>query len=123
MKIPDPHSTAVNPSFRTAVYSMSCGLSWSSPFADTAVINLANQYMKGLTSHGKGTYFNEPSAYLPDWKMAYWGGHYDRLLAIKQQWDPENVFSCLHCVGSKETDGGSPNPAATPDIHIPAIVG
>lgn len=124
MKIKDPHSTAVNPNFRTAVYSMSCGMSWDDPFRDHAVIALAEQFTKGFLNHGNGTYFNEPSAYLPNWKTAYWGGHYDRLLAIKQQWDPDNVFTCLHCVGS---DIGKPARTQTthapPDIHLPAIVG
>ncbi|XP_053374586.1 uncharacterized protein LOC123560760 [Mercenaria mercenaria] len=122
MKIKDPDSTAVNPNFRTGVYSMSCGMSWSDAFMDKAVVDQAIQFTKGFVKHGNGTYFNEPSAYLPNWKTAYWGGHYDRLLAIKQRWDPQNVFTCLHCVGSNDTKGHTADPHI-PDIHIPSIVG
>ena len=66
----------------------------------------------------QGTYFNEPSEYLPNWKRDYWGGHYDRLLTIKRRWDPDNVFTCLHCVGS---DLGRPLPPNS--SHIPGILG
>ena len=30
---------------------------------------------------------------------AFWGNNYDRLLQIKQDYDPEQVFWCNHCVG------------------------
>jgi hypothetical protein len=124
MKLKDPHSTAVNPNFRTGVYSMSCGMAWADPFMDEMVVNKAVQFTKGFLNYGNGTYFNEPSAYLPEWKTAYWGGHYDRLLAIKEKWDPENVFTCLHCVGSKNDEVTSSTTAPRiPDIHIPSIVG
>jgi ribonuclease T2 len=47
-------------------------------------------------------YFAE-SAYNHDgdsWKQRYWGPNYDRLLAIKQKYDPDNFFWCHNCVGS-----------------------
>ena len=108
MKNKGPDETAVNPSFRTAVMSMTCGLSWADVFADQAIVAVAEEFTKGFLQFGKGTYFNEPSAYLPNWKVDYWGNHYDRLLAIKKLWDPENFLTCLHCVGS---DGGTSVPS------------
>ena len=32
----------------------------------------------------------------------YWGSmdRYNRLLRVKQQWDPDHLFWCHHCVGS-----------------------
>lgn len=122
MKITNPDSTAMNPNFRTGVMSMSCGMSWGSAFYDKPIIALAEKIISGFIKHGKGTYFNEPSAYLPSWKTAYWGGHYDRLLAIKQRLDPKNLFTCLHCVGSDtNTTEGSTN--SIPYIHFPSVIG
>lgn len=48
---------------------------------------------------------------MDDWKTRYWGHNYDKLLAIKQKYDPNQVFYCYHCVGSdlvqKYSDSGS----------------
>ena len=34
----------------------------------------------------------------------YWGQNYDRLLKIKNYWDPGNVFHHCHSVGSTSND-------------------
>lgn len=122
MKIADLDSTAMNPNFRKSVMSMTCYMSWSSPFSDKPIIALAEKLTAGFIKHGNGTYFNEGSAYLPDWKRAYWGDHYDRLLAIKRKWDPENVLTCFQCVGS-DTIMQEVTTPPIPDIHIPSIIG
>lgn len=93
-------STAVNPSFRTGVLSLTCGYAWQDLGDEDFYVHKAEEVSKEIVKLGKGVYFNEPSAYLPDWKTQYWGGHYDKLLGIKQRWDPDNIFTCLHCVGS-----------------------
>ena len=51
---------------------------------------------------GAGSYVNETDYFEADWKRAFWGDHYDRLLAIKHAVDPEGLFFCHHCVGSDE---------------------
>ena len=115
MKDANPDDTALNPNFRTAVLSLTCSIAWKESEED-AHVAYGEQLTDILLKHGKGTYFNEPSAHLPDWKERYWGGHYDRLLAVKQQWDPTNVFTCLHCVGSDL------NQTSTPSF-IPVVIG
>ena len=50
---------------------------------------------------GAGTYSNEADYHEPDWQRAFWGTHYPRLLAIKQQYDPGNMFRTHHSVGSE----------------------
>ena len=100
MKNMGPDSTAVNPSFRTGVISLTCGFAWSDLNKEDYYVQKGEELAKQLTKYGRGVYFNEPSAYLPDWKQQYWGGHYDKLLTVKQKWDPANIFTCLHCVGS-----------------------
>ncbi|KAH3874248.1 uncharacterized protein LOC127869190 [Dreissena polymorpha] len=93
-------ATAIHPSFRTGVMSLTCGISWDGRLEVQPEETFAAYTADKLLTFGQGTYFNEPSEHLPNWKTDYWGGHYDRLLAIKRKWDPTNVFTCLHCVGS-----------------------
>lgn len=48
-----------------------------------------------------GAYFNEPDSYEPNWKHAFFGSNYRRLRAVKERYDPTNVFWCRRCVGSE----------------------
>lgn len=47
-----------------------------------------------------GCYMNEGDFRQPDWKRAFYGENYDRLLSIKSKYDPYNVFYSLTAVGS-----------------------
>jgi hypothetical protein len=49
---------------------------------------------------GAGAYVNEADYFEPDWQRAFWGENYEKLLKIKQKFDPDGMFSCHHCVGS-----------------------
>ena len=51
---------------------------------------------------GSGSYVNETDYFEPDWKRAFWGSNYEKLLAIKHKVDPTGLFTCHHCVGSDE---------------------
>ena len=46
----------------------------------------------------------------PDWRKAFFGSHYDRLLAVKTKYDPDDLLWCRNCVGSdkwvEQNDGG-----------------
>ncbi|KAK2762939.1 isoamyl alcohol oxidase [Colletotrichum kahawae] len=50
---------------------------------------------------------NEGDALDPDWKASFYGENYDKLLGVKNVYDPESVFYCPTCVGSDmwEADG------------------
>jgi FAD/FMN-containing dehydrogenase len=50
---------------------------------------------------GSAAYYNEQSGFLDSFQDSFWGGNYERLLSIKQELDPENLFSCVYCVGSE----------------------
>lgn len=39
-----------------------------------------------------GAYFNYPQRDLPNWARRYWGENLERLVEIKNKWDPKNVF-------------------------------
>ncbi len=57
-----------------------------------------------------GAYLSESDFFLPDWKQAFWGDHYSRLLAIKDRVDPDGLFIVHHGVGSERwsADGFTP---------------
>ncbi len=50
---------------------------------------------------GAGTYANEADYFEENWQREFWGTNYDRLLAIKNKYDPNRTFNCHHCVGSE----------------------
>jgi hypothetical protein len=37
---------------------------------------------------------------LPGWKQRFYGKNYDKLLEIKQKYDPDMLFWCSPCVGA-----------------------
>ena len=49
---------------------------------------------------GTGVYMNEGDFRQADWKEAFYGENYERLLRIKEKWDPEHLFYALTAVGS-----------------------
>ncbi len=57
---------------------------------------------------GAGSYVNETDYFEPDWQHSLWGENFARLLAIKQRYDPTNLFSVHHGVGSEGM--GQPDP-------------
>jgi hypothetical protein len=56
--------------------------------------------LEALVGKDGGTYINEANPYEPDWKNAFWGPNYHKLLEIKQRIDPENLMVCNRCVGT-----------------------
>lgn len=56
-----------------------------------------------------GAYVNEALKSEKNPDQVFWGSNYNRLLRIKREVDPEDVFWCAPCVGNnrwKETDDG-----------------
>ena len=61
----------------------------------------ADVFARKLREFGNGEYFNEGDGDNPDWQRDYWGmKNYARLFGIKRRVDPDNFFTCHHCVGS-----------------------
>ena len=48
-----------------------------------------------------GAYVSESSFFQTDWQRAYWGSNYPRLLALKEQVDPDGLFFMYHGPGSE----------------------
>ncbi|KAG7096002.1 hypothetical protein E1B28_006684 [Marasmius oreades] len=58
---------------------------------------------------GSGSYLNEADPNDPDFKEAFYGANYDKLLAIKDKWDPDQILYGSIAVGGdrwqQEDDG------------------
>jgi hypothetical protein len=52
-------------------------------------------------SEGGGAYLNEANVDEPMWQRAFYGVHYERLLEIKRERDPREVFYATTAVGSE----------------------
>lgn len=52
---------------------------------------VVGQRLRDVSPEG-ASYVNEGDLYEPHWQEAYWGSKYARLLAIRQQWDPNGVL-------------------------------
>ncbi|KAL0940341.1 isoamyl alcohol [Colletotrichum truncatum] len=98
---------AVNPHWRNAAIHVQYSTAWSN---DPANWNQMVSDQKRMTEDimppieaatpGSGNYVNEADFNMENWKEAFFGGNYDRLLEIKKKWDSTGVFYALKTVGS-----------------------
>eukprot|EP01006_Ploeotia_vitrea_P007350 TRINITY_DN16783_c0_g1_i2.p2 TRINITY_DN16783_c0_g1~~TRINITY_DN16783_c0_g1_i2.p2 ORF type:complete len:192 (-),score=28.27 TRINITY_DN16783_c0_g1_i2:35-610(-) len=93
-------ATAVPAHFRSSLISMSCNIAWTDD--QPAAMQWIRDYAKDLHPMGNGTFCSEPDYWMPNFKERLFAEHYPKLLEIKDKWDPDNFFSCYHCVGSDD---------------------
>lgn len=100
-----PQSNAVLPAWRDSLYSlnmdayMDADASWETISELQAQMNENQNQLKVLTPGG-GTYMNEATFDNPTWKWDYYGLNYDKLLEVKDKYDPHSVFHGPASVGS-----------------------
>jgi FAD/FMN-containing dehydrogenase len=63
-------------------------------------VNAAMQALREAVPE-EASYVNETDYFEPNWQAAFWGENYPKLLEIKRIYDPHNMFTCHHCVGSE----------------------
>jgi FAD/FMN-containing dehydrogenase len=107
-------STSATPAWRGAVWSLSFGLDigWNTTLAQRAsVLSKQQAIMKALETlivkYGGelGSYFNEDSPWTEDWTRKWWGSeNHEKLLQIKNKYDPEGLLECFKCVGYEESN-------------------
>jgi FAD/FMN-containing dehydrogenase len=96
---------AVLPAWRDALFTMNFALGVPATDSrtvitrDEAQLNAWQDLMRSVTVGG-GSYMNEATYDNTYWKEDYFGVNYDRLLAIKEKYDPEHVFWGNAAVGS-----------------------
>ncbi|HEY0142089.1 MAG TPA: FAD-binding oxidoreductase [Thermoanaerobaculia bacterium] len=75
-------------------------------------VNWAYRLGEALKPFDSGAYCNYIDPLLADWPREYYGGFYDRLRAIKQEWDPNERFRFQQSIGSPF----NPDPAYPPNL-------
>ncbi len=93
---------------RTSVWHVVSGVGWAmnataaqkqEAFTDTTELN---SFLRDAFPTS-GAYWLEADYNEPSWETSFWGAsNYQRLLTLKQQYDPTGVFTCHHCVGDSE---------------------
>lgn len=82
-------ATAVHPAMREAIYGIS-----------TYSVSGARLMRQSYPNDVTGCSFNHHGVAEPEWRTALWGDeHYQKLLDIKNKYDPNRRLNCWHCVG------------------------
>jgi FAD/FMN-containing dehydrogenase len=68
--------------------------------AEAAAVDRAMREVRRLLP-GRAAYVAESDFFEADWRQAFWGPHYPRLLAVKDAYDPGGLFVVHHGVGSE----------------------
>ncbi|KAK1228963.1 hypothetical protein PQX77_008003 [Marasmius sp. AFHP31] len=107
----DPDSAGLNPAWRGTLGPVITSVQWEEGASATEIqvqrdaLKQAIDILEELEP-GTGSYVNEGSLYEPNPKWTYFGDHYDKLLEIKDQYDPNGLFVVASGVGSDRWDDG-----------------
>ncbi|OCL14667.1 isoamyl alcohol oxidase [Glonium stellatum] len=105
----EPNATSATPAWRNTLWHLGGGVAWAWN-ASVADRKAGVQQLAQLTERaealapGSGAYVNEANPWTEDWKEAWWGGNYERLLAVKRKYDPYRLLKCWRCVGFEEEE-------------------
>jgi len=99
----DPASTPLTPAWRSAAFHFVFGAGWAlnATAATRASVTEGITALTGLlraAAPDSGAYWSESDYNEPEWAAAFWGDNLPRLQAVKAAVDPDNVFTCHHCV-------------------------
>ncbi|KAH8682945.1 hypothetical protein BGZ60DRAFT_368557 [Tricladium varicosporioides] len=98
-------SNAVLPAWRDALVHVYITTAWNSTAPFSEMVHdadlITNEFVPQLASvAGSSSYMNEADFQEPDYKNVFFGDNYAKLLAVKETWDPNNVFYATAAVGS-----------------------
>jgi FAD/FMN-containing dehydrogenase len=78
---------------REAAYSLGIWPGWADPDRDAELTAWAREFHEAMTPYATGgVYANYLDRDEPERVRAAYGGNYERLAAVKADWDPENLF-------------------------------
>jgi FAD/FMN-containing dehydrogenase len=66
--------------------------------ANAKRIKLAMDALTQVVPHA-GSYVSESDYFNPNWQLAFWGSNYPRLVVVKKNYDPDELFMVHHGVG------------------------
>jgi hypothetical protein len=101
-----PHGISANPLLRTSAFNLVTGMplnysqgptEWAA--AEDYLVHEVMGPVRQLAPKG-GAYLSEASLREPHWEREFFGGNHERLLEVKDRWDPEGVFWVAGGVGS-----------------------
>jgi hypothetical protein len=94
--------------------------SWPNCHTPDVAWNWVNGFIETFQSYRDGSvYQNYPEMALQDYRQAYWGANFSQLLAIKQQADPDGVFTYAQAV--MPYPPGETGAALTTDVKLPEL--
>lgn len=98
------NATSANPAWRNALWHLIAVAVWlpGSPDATGDLVAAAAraavaEFKKPLAV--QASYLNEADPEEADWQDVFFGANYDKLLMIKQKYDPDALLNCKACVG------------------------
>ncbi|KAI0201518.1 hypothetical protein F4808DRAFT_103279 [Astrocystis sublimbata] len=100
-----PSSNSVVPAWRDALFHLTIGIpltqdaDWDQMRRGQAQLNTWQDELRAVTPGG-GAYLNEATYDNANWKTDYFGANYDKLLRLKDKYDPEHLFWSNTAVGS-----------------------
>lgn len=103
--------TSVHPIWHSSIWEWEfpAKWSWDSTIAERVdVARMMNEKNGRMAeaSPGGATYKNEASPLAKKWETTFWEENYERLLKIKNKYDPRRKLQCFKCVGWTEDDTG-----------------
>lgn len=107
----DGELTSVSTQFRKANLFINCLITWEQkgPQAPQGIVEYVDEFykrvMRDLGTDDRWQYTNEGQHYMPNWYKKYWNGAagYQRLMAVKDAYDPHHLFSAYHFAGADES--------------------
>ncbi|KAI0881334.1 FAD-binding domain-containing protein [Annulohypoxylon maeteangense] len=109
--VSSPDEVSANPYFRKTLFSAVLGTpvnytdAVSNKAAQDAITHTFLPELEALTPNG-GVYMNEADFQAADFKTTFYGGNYEKLLAIKKKYDPDDIFYAKTAVGSDSWEQG-----------------
>ena len=99
---------AVLPGWREAITTLVIAANWdyTQPFQtnaanETLITNTYDPLLTSVTSQANGAYMNEGDFQQPNFQSQFFGANYPSLLAVKQTYDPNQLFYATAMVGSE----------------------
>ena len=102
-----PTTNAVLPAWRTTLLHLLIVAEWNftAPLSDNLALQarLTDEIVPSLESltPGSGAYLNEANFEQPNFQQNFYGANYPKLLQVKTEWDPDNLFYAKTAVGSE----------------------
>ncbi|KZT19613.1 FAD-binding domain-containing protein [Neolentinus lepideus HHB14362 ss-1] len=103
------NATSITPAWRNALWHVMIPTYWNYSTPPATIKEIQNELTKTMAplrdiTPESGAYINECDIQEPNFSESFWGDNYNKLLSIKNEYDPSRLFDCWQCVGWKGPD-------------------